>query len=155
MRVASGSIKLNHIRRLVLFSFLFKHCEFPFDKSYRNKTNIMIRLNSRVPYTRLGNLRPSCDARIVIKVLFVVAIITLLALLFTRPELRNGRPCFELSPNVDAKSILFFPDILDHPKKPAPSKTIFFLETSCSGDGNARLNARYTKRRNSAYINHS
>lgn len=42
----------------------------------------------------------------------------------------------------DDDSIDFFTDIMDHKYQPIEGKSIFFLETSCSGTGIAKLNSR-------------
>lgn len=103
----------------------------------------MIRLNNRVLYKRLGNYRPACDLRVLFKVFAVVVILLVLVLLLTRPQMRNGRPCFQRQLPDNDESIIFFPDLMEAEKKPTPSKTIFFLETTCSGDGLVRLKPRY------------
>lgn len=105
----------------------------------------MIRLNSNIPYSRLGKYRASFNIRALVKVLVVIGIIVAAHSFLVKPiqrYLRDGRPCFKHSVNIE-QSIEFFPDLSEAAKQPTPGKTIFFLETSCSGDGFARLNARY------------
>lgn len=103
----------------------------------------MIRLNNRVPYKRFGNYQPACDLRVLFKVFAILVILLVLVLVFTWPQMRNGRPCFQRTIPDNDKSIIMFPDLIADEKQPTPSKTIFFLETSCSGDGLVRLKPRY------------
>lgn len=105
----------------------------------------MIRFNNNIQYSRLGKYRPSCDIRILARIFLIIVLIIVMQSFLLKPlqrYFRDGRPCYKQSISYVEQSIDFFPDLSEAEKQPKPGKTIFFLETSCSGDGFVRLNAR-------------
>lgn len=151
--MSSVSTKINGISAATTFTYVV--CKYTSGLFVTNTHSLpasqpdgtdMIRLNTRIPYSRLGNYRPAWDLRLLFKVLVVVLVVVVLRALFMQPVqqyLREGRSCFQHSASFVENSIAFFPDIVRAERQPTPSKTIFFTETSCCGDGFVRLNARY------------
>lgn len=85
------------------------------------------------------------DRRIWFKISVSALVIFLLWYIFAS-KTKEAKQCFQqttISHDPEGENtIKYFPDLLKSSRQPTPGKTIFFHETSCSGDGIVRLNAR-------------
>lgn len=94
---------------------------------------------------RLSVRQPLPDRRVVLKIAAVTLIALLVWSILVTSTGEKAKQCFRRPVDIGpaaAPSIAYFPDLLRSARRPKMGKTIFFHETSCSGDGFVRLNAR-------------